>query len=354
MTTYWKPSIGSTVRAKLPNNSKRKHRAIIADSENDRFLLLWEEIHCQQTSYSLNLPDYWCSYQDIEPLLAFEEPTRPIEGDFAQHKTYGDQLLTLGDAASAIRHYESALQSVRLEIGCSILLEEVGKKKSSSVFRRAEVDCIEDDGSLDVTILPCGSEKTVNVSQIALIILESDPEALQVRSLLNCARCCLQIAEVSSEIKSKFTQRALHFCSLCIMLLLDDNDAKGIADSTYLQTAFLLRSQAFADKHQYDAALSDISALLQLDPDNEVGRRRVNLYKRKKEELKTNEKRLVKAMCGYIQQATNGVSALEDQVASEKLRQDGTDNKVEHALQGSFWIVCLIIAIFAWIIQKSI
>ncbi len=355
MEALWKPSIGSTVRAKLPNHSKRKHRAIVADAENGRFLLLWEEINCQQTSSSLTLPDFWCSFQDIEPLLHFEDPATPIEGDFAQRKACGDQLLSLGDAASAIRYYESALQSVQLEIGCSVLLNEVTRKKQSSALRRAEVDCFDDDGSLDVTIIPCGSEKTVTAVQIALVILESDPEALQIRTLLNCARCCLRIAEISSELKSQFTQRALHFCSLCILLLEYENDHKGMSDgSTYLQTAFLLRSQAFADKNQYDAALSDISALLKLDPDNEVGRRRVILYKRKKEEMKTNEKKLVKAMCGYIQQATNGVSTPEDQVASEKPLQDGTAIKVEHTQRSSFWIACLMAAFFAWKIQKSL
>lgn len=320
----------------------------MADDDNDQFLLLWEDVG----EFTAILPESWYSSQEVEPLLEFEELETPLEADFSEHKTRGDQLLSLGDAAAAMRYYEHALQSIPLQIGCTITLLEESCRKKSSVLRRAEVDCIEADG-VDVTILPGGSEKTIAADQVVLVLLEPDQEFLQARTLLNCARCCLQLAELSTEIKSHFAQRGVHFCSLCIVILECAEDDNNASAYFYLQTAFLLRSQALAEKHQYDAALMDLSKLLQLNPDHDVGQRRINLYKRKKEEMKQNEKKLVKAMCGYIQQATSAVSTPDDRVDTE-ISLEGLSTRVEHSRQISLWIVFLITAVSAWMLQKNL
>lgn len=344
MEEAWKPSIGSTVRARLAHHKKRKHRAIVADDDNGKYLLLWEDVF----QFSV-LQESLCSLQDMEPLLDFEASTILSEGDFAENKARGDQLLALGDAAVALGYYERALRLIQLQIGCTIVLKEAESSKKASSLKLAEVDCVEADG-VDVTILPRGLEKTIVADQVALVIFEPDQESLQVRMLLNCARCCLQLAELSTSIKSHFTQRAVHFCSLCMLIL----EFRQDESSSYLQTALLLRSQALAEKHQYDAALSDLSKLLKLNPDHDVGIRKVKQYKRQKEETKQKEKKLVKAMCGYIQQATNGVSTTEESPTSSKEPSEITATRVDPTNQVSRWIPFLIIALLAWLLQKSL
>ena len=99
----------------------------------------------------------------------------------------------------------------------------------------------------------------------------------------------------------------------------------------------------------------DLSKLLQLNPGHETGQRRINLYQRKKEEMKQNEKKLVKAVCGYIQQATNAVSTIapvEDPVDSAESTKNRLAATAEHTKQGPFLIALLITVVFAWILQK--
>ncbi len=348
MDGSWKPLIGSTVRARLPNCKKRKHRAIVADDdENGQYLLLWEDSF-QSTSTGTDLPESWCALQEIEPLQDFEESKTSLEGDFAEQKTRGDHLLSLGDAAAAMCYYEKALQSIPLQIGCTVIIEEAAKSKQASVLKLAEVDCIELDG-IDVTMLLTGVEKTIVTDQVALTLPEHDEESLQVRLLLNYARCCLQLAQASMSIKSQFTDRAVHFCSLCILALELRNEDKL---SSFILTALLLRSQALAANHRYDAALIDLSTLLAIDPEHVFGQRKVKQYKRQQQEMKRKEKNLVKAMCGYIQQATNGVSTPDDP-SEDPPSGRAPFKRVTNINRVYFWVPFLIIIVFAWVLQKQ-
>ena len=184
-------TVGERVRVALPN-SKACRRGIIATIQDDgtASILLEEPVppaaSFAATSVRTNVtaasndddmevtvPKGECKY-----LLDFEavDISNQDKTSVAVWKDCGDQLLKLGDASAAIDYYQAGLQSSsRISIGSTVILKENGFTKL------AEVDCIDGDGSLDVSLLDDDTELTIRTSQVLLSIMSDDKDRLQER-----------------------------------------------------------------------------------------------------------------------------------------------------------------------------
>jgi tetratricopeptide (TPR) repeat protein len=253
--------------------------------------------------------------QELEGLLDFE--TNNSQGDddmisVQQWKNRGDELLRLGDAMTAIGYYEAGLiQSSRLSIGSAVIIRQAGFSKL------AEVDCIEQDGSVvDVSLMmeeEEGQEMTIPKRSILLCILDADDDRLQERILLNLARCLLQVAEQASiSRRPRFLQSAVLACTLAMDVCAfrnheHDNKAPAASSNnstTTLLAALILRSQAQSALFKYDHAKADLKRLLSMDPNHKEGLRRMQQLERTKLQTKKADKKLVKELCQWVNVAT--------------------------------------------------
>lgn len=189
-----------------------------------------------------------------------------------QYKGYGDELLRLGDYTCAISYYEAALGLVSSKfdnVGGSLLI----RRNGHSVI--AEVDCIDDDGTYDVTyILPNGEteEGTMKQTDILMAVWPYDQRLelfLQPRILLNLCRCLLRLAEIDGCIrekssaskkdrKEKYRQAAVLGCSCAITLCeyyIADNSAAEQSVSSLLEKARIVRARAFLDLGKVSCAI---------------------------------------------------------------------------------------------------
>jgi hypothetical protein len=172
-----------------------------------------------------------------------------------------------GDVSAASAFYELALQccSSKVEIGKTILIKVEGYAKV------AEVECVEENLSMDVTSVETGEERTVQEKDVLLWVQEPDPNHLQERILLNLTRCLLQLAEVTSlpqQHRPLYLRSAVLGCTLVLALAefykTKDSDEKE-ATSTE-KTSLLLRSQAYSNMNKFPHAMADAKGLMTLDP----------------------------------------------------------------------------------------
>ena len=281
-------------------------------------------------------------------------------------KNRGDQLLRLGDAAAAVSFYEMALQlSSVLEVGGRVLL----RRQGGGGIVVGEVDCVEEqDGTVDITIPKTGQERTMDEEQILLCVLEGDEEEqLQERILLNLSRCFLQLAEITTVFSRRpaYLQSAYLACSLaiCINSLREENDNlnKGMMATT--RTALLLRSQAYASLGKHAYAIADMKRLLKLDPQHKEAKRRLRDFEQQKVEQAKNEKKLVKEVCRWVQNATNESSSVSETTTKSESSADETGQSVfkQDVKRKTTWIVdkyislllFLMAVVVAWIVQKQ-
>ena len=143
---------------------------------------------------------------DIMQLLDFEgQDKRKVEDDtqdtsilVERYKDYGDQLLRINDYACAISYYEAALNCVSSQAKIGIGSTIVVNRKGHCVV--AEVDCVEDNNSYDVTFISDNEETTIAQKEILLAVWIKDVMYVQVKILLNlrdvCSNLLMRIATI--------------------------------------------------------------------------------------------------------------------------------------------------------------
>ena len=209
--------------------------------------------------------------------------------------------MRLGDASSAASYYERALQECNcISIGGSVIVNVEGFTKV------AEIDCIEDD-TVDITIVESGDEKSIKKSSILLGIMESDPDNLQERILLNLARCMLQISSMDNINRNKYLKSAVLATTLVITISQfqhdnNHNDESQGTLSNNAQTGLILRCKAWIDLSKYTQAKQDAMKLVKVR--NDQGNKLLTTIDRKKTQKAKTDKKLAKEMCRLVQQST--------------------------------------------------
>ena len=275
-----------------------------------------------------------------------------VKNDVLKYKDFGDQLLKLGDASSAIPYYEYALSlSSNVQVGSTIVMQLNGYP------RLAEIDCIEeeddddhDDGfdyksqqslSLDITLVDTEEEMTIETSQVLLCIMDEEVEStgsdteekkkellLQERILLNLSRCLLQLADYDHpEYRMKYLTSAVLSCTLALTVS-TYNHTKATKSSSAAatsalpippngQTALLLRAKAQSKRMKYKHAIADAKRLIQLGKQQEAAGSKVllqqsrkllkDIEQQQKRQFKT-DKSLAKAVCQWVETATTATT----------------------------------------------
>lgn len=270
-------------------------------------------------------------------------------------KDHGDTLFKCGDPSAAVPLYELALRkiSTNVSIGGSIVVAVKGYPKI------AEVDCIDDDDrSVDVTIIGDDSgdsssleeiELTVKKSKILLVCSHKDfDDRMQERILLNLARCMLHLADLSSiKFRPKYLKSAVLACSLAIAVSDFHNDRPSTKDNdnninnnqnnnirhplATTQTALLLRAKAQGLLSNFSKAFLDARRLISSGKTDEGSKLLENLQRRKRQTAK-NDKKLAKAVCELVQNAT---TASENLLVSDNDSNDEIENEHSIALEKS-------------------
>jgi hypothetical protein len=298
--------VGSVIRA--PRGvGKLKGRAILCliEEEDESACILWEDLAPRPngTAEFIVTPlvprskeekESTVALSNVIPLMEFEQ-NGGDEVDVAQWKERGDALLQLGDGSAAIPYYEAGLAaSSALQVGSTAIIS----KKDE--FQVAEVDYIE-NGNVDVTVIGSDEEeeRTVPDTDVKLCLL-SGQEELQVRILLNLARCLIQVADLEdSQMSAYYRRSAAIGCSIALAILTYVDGQKSLQ-----ATALLLRSKAHASRSKWKLAIADAQLLTQEHTDYKEGRAwSLQLEKQVAQHHKTNQK-LAKSMCAWVQNAT--------------------------------------------------
>lgn len=316
--------VGSVIRA--PRGvGKLKGRAILCliEEEDESGCILWEDLAPRPngTAEFIVTPlvprskeekESTVALSNVIPLMEFEQ-NGGDEVDVAQWKERGDALLQLGDGSAAIPYYEAGLAaSSALQVGSTAIIS----KKDE--FQVAEVDYIE-NGNVDVTVIGSDEEeeRTVPDTDVKLCLL-SGQEELQVRILLNLARCLIQVADLEdSQMSAYYRRSAAIGCSIALAILTHVDGQKSLQ-----ATALLLRSKAHASRSKWKLAIADAQLLTQEHTDYKEGRAwSLQLEKQVAQHQKTNQK-LAKSMCAWVQNATatadGGSVSIGDSVVEEK------------------------------------
>jgi tetratricopeptide (TPR) repeat protein len=304
----------------------------------------------------------------IQPLLEFEcsIPALFDTTDATTWKDYGDQLLKLGDASSAVPYYEQALHITNdsVQIGATVLISsrdssaEGDTQEAHPKCVAAEIDCLEGNQA-DVTYISSGEEATIPLEQVKLSVSLSQSE-LQVRILLNLARCLLQLADMDKSVlsrPSRYRTSAVMSCSMARCILQVYND------ETLQLTALLLESKGQAARGHWQAALQSVDQLLQLEPTSRQGRRwKHDLIQQIQQNERANKK-LVKSMCRWIQTATTNheqasVSNQKEQSNLKSKRNLSNENKprTDATLYhwSPDWIIAILILLASMYLYKWI
>lgn len=328
MTTEFQ--VGSIVR--IPRDEKRTGKAIISTiDEDDQVNLIWEDAAPQPMppmacflvtpliAVAPDDADVTVSKSFLQHLLPFERSILLDEDDLFVLKERGDMLFKLGDASSAIPFYERALDlSSRVQVGSTVLI------KVKEAVITAEVDCLE-ERTADVTYVPSAEEAVVNLKDIGLSISLKDSD-LQIRVLLNLARCLLQLAGFDNSPLSRpslYREGATIACSFAYVILLTNDDEQGSRRvASLLTSALLLRSKAQAGRAKWQLALSDVDQLLQLKPHWKEGR----VWRKELIDLisqsERSNKKLVKSMCQWIHSTTSEESAVSERTSETKMLEN--------------------------------
>ena len=309
-------TVGSIVRAK---RGSKRCRAMVATvtTDNDEsavstLCLLWEPFYPKLIANSIKfciLPrsiqkedeceEVTVAMHEVEALLPFEaDPGSDKDISIEEWKGRGDQLLKLGDAAAAASFYEKALgNSSCIEIGGTVVLSVEGFP------RMAEVDCCDDDdGTIDVTLVYNGDERTVKQSQVLLGLLERDHDALQERILLNLARCTLQLADLDATNRPKYLKSAILATTLAVALAEFWQEPHDGSLSKNAQTALQLRCKTYTSLSKWPRATADARKLVQSG--HESGNKLLATVERKKKLQQKVDKKLARDICHLVQSAT--------------------------------------------------
>jgi hypothetical protein len=263
-----------------------------------------------------------------------------------------------GDVSAASAFYELALQccSSKVEIGKTILIKVEGYAKV------AEVECVEENLSMDVTSVETGEERTVQEKDVLLWVQEPDPNHLQERILLNLTRCLLQLAEVTSlpqQHRPLYLRSAVLGCTLVLALAefykTKESDEK---EATLTEkTSLLLRSQAYSSMNKFPHAMADAKRLMTLDPQHNEGRKWLQSLEHQKIQNKKTDKRLSKEVSRWVQ------TSMKETVISEgnhqQLQQDTSPSSshvspTTKSFNSTPWLALALVLILAWTIQKHL
>ncbi|VEU42525.1 unnamed protein product [Pseudo-nitzschia multistriata] len=339
--------VGSIVRAK---RGSKRCRAMVAtvgdggeehDPSRDTVCILWEPIYPKPISGRFLIApkagrleaereqaEVTVGVETVEELLPFERcgsnnsdetavaPTATITAskhtstkhNIGLWKERGDQLLRLGDASAATSYYEKALSdSSSVSIGGSIVLSVEGFP------RIAEVDCIDDDeddgGTIDVTLVHNGQERSVKEASVLLGIMEADADRLQERILLNLARCMLQLSDLDAANRPGYLKSAVLAATLVLALSSfrsseEDSDGTPSPAKKHSQTALVLRCKAYTGLSRWKNARSDARQLV-ASGDEKQGSKLLAVVERKKATQSKQDKKLAKEICKLVESATN-------------------------------------------------
>ena len=315
-----KIAVGSIVRAKKGTKRCRAMVATVGGSDDvvaaPYFLcLLWEPVYPSKIADKFLITpksiqketeqdEATLSDGEVEDLLSFEADPRcdSDETSVATWKDRGDKLLRLGDASAAASFYEKALfDSSLVSIGGTVVISVGG------FSRIAEVDCSDDDdGTIDVTLLHNGDEVTIKESAVLLGLLETDPDFLQQRILLNLARCMLQLSDLDGINRPKYLKSAVLATTLAFTLSLfrqEQLEEKSLGLPTNAQNALVLRCKAYSSLSKWPKATADARKLVK-SGDGEQGQKLLASIERKKKIQSKKDKRLAKEICLLVQSAT--------------------------------------------------
>ncbi len=337
-------AVGSIVRAKRGSKRCRAMVATVTTGSDEgppsMLCLLWEPFYPKPIANSAKfciLPrsiqkqdeceEVTVAINEVEALLPFEaDPGSDKDVSIEDWKGRGDQLLKLGDAAPAASFYEKALgTSSCIEIGGTVVISVEGFP------RMAEVDCCDDDGTIDVTLVHNGEEHTMKQSQVLLGLLETDPDALQERVLLNLARCTLQLADLDTTNRPKYLKSAVLATTLAVALAEFRQEPHDGALSKKMQTALQLRCKAYTSLLKWPRATADARKLVQSG--HESGNKLLATIERKKKLQQKVDKKLAKDICRLVQSATSAneealVSPIEISSSSDgSMERNSQDNK---------------------------
>ena len=358
--------VGAVVRA--PRGvGKLKGRAVVClvEEEDETACVLWEDlaprpvrngtafIVTPMVPRSKEEKESTISLSKLSPLMKFEQNCGD-EVDVAQWKERGDALLRLGDGSAAIPYYEAGLAaSSVLQVGSTAIISDKDE------FQVAEVDYIE-QGNVDVTIIGIDEEeeRTVPDTEVKLCLL-SGQEALQVRILLNLARCLIQVADLEdSQMSAYYRRSAAIGCSMGLAIL---TSVDGLQEESLQATALLLRSKAYASRSKWKLAIADAQLLTRDHTDFKEGRTWFQqLEKLVSQHQKTNQK-LAKSMCEWVQNATattdGGSVSSGDSVVEEKPSSNEKTSNLLSLPLTLFWYlfpILLCLSIHRFLHQQNI
>jgi hypothetical protein len=291
--------------------------------------------------------------QDIHECLPFERnfssghdslhssTPLPATPSCTTWKDYGDQLLRLGDPSAAASYYERALfESSCISIGGTIIVNVDGFPKL------ADVDCIEGN-TVDITILESGEEQSVKKSSVLLGIMGSDPGKVQERTLLNLARCMVQLSDMDIVNRVKYLKSAVLATTLVVTISSFQRDEKeqqfaqessSSLISNNAQTALIIRAKAQIGLAKWPQAKQDATKLVKVG--NEQGQKLLSTIDRKKKLQVKTDKKLAKEMCRLVQSSTtNSVrpqNDVIDVVSSSEEEDDDTSTTASSSLSSSY------------------
>jgi hypothetical protein len=299
--------VGTIVRA--PRDRKRSGRAMVATMEGNVVTVLWEDASPTPIQGHFLVAPTWQEHSDDEEstflqsnlmeLLDFERDPAP-QGELLPPYTWkdrGDQLLHLGDHSSAIRYYEMALSFTnKLQVGCTVLIQPI------ETVLLADVDCLEET-TADLTLIASGNEMSAVQQSMILLSLSPQHAVLQLRLLLNLARCLIQLADYDNTLLLRpgaYRKCAVMCTSMAYVMTTTTEDFKA-----FQPKCLLLRSKAHASQGQYVASMLDIETLLTMQATHikEATLWKHELLALMKQQQATNKK-LVKGMCQWIKSAT--------------------------------------------------
>jgi len=341
-----KITIGSTVRATFNvsrNNIIASSRAIVStiDNEENKATIIWETRYPEPISLCVDSKPASVSRFLITPQVSKNKNTNGIQDDLDEDdqiplsslsplfsfevsmekneslvdsqicKDRGDTLLRVKDYLAATEWYEKALSlTSKILIGSTVILNRGGK----AVI--ADVDCIEgnqEKRAVDVTYMDQNEEKEEIISDcdVLLAIAEDDySQRIQERTLLNLARCLLQIANMNPSEQQKFRKSAILACTLalsCSSYHDSQQNEKNIIIRTEEKARFL-RAKVYMQSNKNKHAKADIIKLLKKNPNHKETLKLKLQLDRKQEVKKRSDKKLAKEMCKWVQTATNGES----------------------------------------------
>lgn len=368
-------TVGSIVRAPLPGHPKVRRKAVVATIQDNTASILWEDDAPRSIlplftrsptrrgyllSRTLIVAPFFgsggeeneatVSLDVLEDPLEFERGlARAIDPELSVEiwKGYGDDLLRLGDAAAAVNYYDHALKlSSVLQIGASVLVKAQGFAKV------ALVDCIDEDGTIDVSMATTEEEASVKEEEILVCIQEPRGSHIQEKLLLNIARCLLQLSEVTfvPQRRPVYLKKAV-LCSTLVLSILEHfaEEQVASAENKTEKAALLLRSKAQMNLSKFQHADRDLKRLMKL----EAGSREAQRLYRELEKLKKADKKLVKDMCRWVQNASKETVSENPKRQELPPKETPSANTHDHAVS-SFWMYAALIVCFSILLQNLV